>query len=271
MKMTNYFKFALMAVAAITLSMGTASCSDDDDDNDGGVPTYLFVPEKTVINDEGDIDDYTISYNNDLRITDLKGTYDNEPYSYKMEYDSEGRISKITYKDEAYSEETTQAYTYSGDKVTILINQNGHVSTAVYTLNAAVTGCVYTNGSSVQNITYKYDANGRLIQRSSKIGNETESMDITYNNDAAGISKNINMTPLMAISLYELDKDRFDFLLMWDKGIATIKKSSNDEVHSYSYTANSSGYPASYKLSVKVDGIEHPEYTATVTYKEVKK
>lgn len=252
-----------MAVAALTLSMGAASCSDDDDDDE--FTTSVFVPEKIVVQDsEGEPVFYTISYNSDLKIIAIDEWHDaTSNYQHIMEYDSEGRISKITYTWDDNTE--ILSYTYSGDKVTVLFKEDGYESTKVYTVNTNVVSCVKTDEYGVEHTTYTYDANDRLAHRKIVTVDDTKDYEITYNNEVTGISKDINMSKVMAISLSETEQLGIDFLTVWDKGIATWKDIKNNETINYTYTKlNSNGYPEVYKE------VEE-ELTMTVTYKEIKK
>ncbi|MDU1906199.1 MAG: hypothetical protein E6772_15620 [Dysgonomonas sp.] len=277
MRITSFFKLALMAVFFTALTTSMTSCSDDDDDDNGGggTTTSLFVPDKITIDDEGSISSYTISYDDKLRITGIEEKYNDSDYSHKLEYDAEGRISKLTYSWDTNIE--TYTYTYANNTVTVLIKEGEIEGTRVYTLNSngLPTSSVYSDEyNDEKKITYKYDDKGRVIQR---IG-EDENVSpyyITYNEEVISIGKNINVPSLMAISLSleEMDDSVISLLLYNDKSVAKTEYSyhSIKEIDTYTYKVNSNGYPESYKLVNSSNGEESVEYTASITYKEIKK
>ncbi|GEM_PF-2193526 len=279
--MKKYFKIAFMAVAAVTLSMGVTSCSDDDDDNGKEIST-LYVPEKIIFSDNYS---YTISYDNDLKIKSIN-TVDsyNDKYSYEIEYDTQSRISKVKEKweenngSETYTGEADYIYTYSDNKLTVSIDDSDDNIKWIFTSDAEgkPSGCVYEDDhSGIDNIVYKYDAEGNLIESTStREGNPFNSTDITYENNVIGIGKDINMSKLEMISLFEISEDLSNILLTWNKSIAEInfQYSSRKQSSTYTYTNGSNGYPSAFTSKwISNFSEETIESSATITYKEVKK
>jgi hypothetical protein len=279
MRITSFFKFTLIAVFFTAMAVCTTSCSDDDDDDNGSETLTLYVPEKIT----SDNYSYSISYDNDLKIKSINTVnQDNDKYSYEIEYDTQSRISKIKEKWEenngsaSYNGETGYTYTYSDNKLTISIDDNADNAKWIFTFNAEgrPDACVYEDDHSGQNdITYTYDAAGNLIQSvQTRQGSQSNSVNIIYNNDVKGISKDINMSKLEMISLFEISEDLSGILLTWNKSITEInfQYSSGKESNTYTYTNGSNGYPSAFELISKYGG-ETEETSATITYKEIKK
>lgn len=277
--MHTYLKIVLMTIATVTLSMGTTSCNDDNNDDSGNVISTLYVPEKIT----SDNYSYTISYDNDLKIKSINTVYpDKDKYSYEIEYDAQSRIAKVKEKweenngSQSYKGETDYTYTYSENKLTVSIDDSDDNAKWIFTSDAEgkPSGCIYEDDYSGKDvIIYKYDAEGNLVHfNDSREGMPFNSLDITYDNGAKGISKDVNMPKLALISLFEISEDLSDILFTWNKSIAEInfQYSSKKEVNTYTYTNGSNGYPSAFKWTNKY-GEETKEGYASITYKEIKK
>jgi len=276
MKITTVLKFAVIAVTAVTFSMGMLSCDDDNDDNNGGTSTTLLVPEK-IISSHGNTEEVTtILYDNELKITDINIEKNKKITSHKFTYDNSGNIIKIIQKTAISSSEYIYEFTYENNKVLISsysANKNDLTSPIKYAYNIdskKFVTKIEPISASIDKVSLEYDKNGKLTKRTeSYINDNTYQMTyIHLYNDIPGICKNINMQKWFAVFLtYNILDDAF----LWDKCTSSVKsesKSGETDINTHSYTLNEVGYPSVMNWGWEHDGDPGKH---TITYKEIKK
>lgn len=252
MKKLKYLLFISLVSLSVVLFV---SCGDDDDNNGECCENEKMIPEK-MVSSEGETIEF--KYDSQKRLVAIVSTHsDGDKDIDSTYYDTQNRVIKhveINYwKDNNVekSERYEENFTYnSNGTITGEFSGEGASESRTYVIDE--NACLTDNWESA---SYVYDSKKRLIKELDGSYSATYEYD-----DKHGIFENV-VTPKWYLLAF-VDDDYLPINWLNNARKKTSIDGSDQEIETYSYTYNQTGYPS----KVEVTAYDGDKTSYVLTY-----